>query len=377
MNGFPCDVLVMDVQSLTEMQRRLGATLDEIGEQTVPSRFARPYRSHEAVRSGVGVTQHPWGVVTVAGDDRHTFLNDTLTMRVPTTESVGRYGFLLDPDGRIEVDLYVIDVGDRYLCLCAPGAAAELAPWLDERTFIQDVTVTDETDDHAVFGVHGPASTTKLTSVMPEGSPPETRLTVARGVVRDRGVTVLRLDAPVGEDGYVVLCRREDAPSVFDALVSLGAMATPFGYETWSALTLEAGTPLLATELAGRTPNVCGQLEWGVDLDKGCFVGQEVVARIANLGEPRERLVTVVGEALPAAGATVHTRNGRNGELTRRGYSPLLETNVGMASVPAETAVGSRVEVGPDSTQARIVSMPAVDGSAPSGRRPIYSPSEE
>lgn len=352
--------------------QRLGGTLTEVGGISVPSSFARPHASHRAVRSGVGVTRHAFGLLTIAGTDREEFLDDTITCHVPGGEGDVTYGFLLDPDGAIETDMYVVNAGDRYLCLTAPGTVEELAETLGSRTFIQDVIVEDVTADHAVFGIHGPAGPTKLSSVMPDGTPPEASLQMARGIVREQGVTLVRLDAPTGECGFAVVCRRDDATAVFDALVNLGAIATPFGYDTWQALTLEAGTPLFETELAGRTPNVCGQLRAGVNLDKGCFIGQEAVARVANLARPRRRLFGLTASRLPDAGSPVNPDDGRSGVLTRRASSPILGSDIGMVFLPTDVEIGATVSVGESAVESKVVPLPFIEGAEGASRSPQY-----
>lgn len=349
---------------------RLGATIEEIHGVSIPIHFPRAKRGNLALRRGVGVTRHPWGVLTIAGSDRYAFLNDTVTCRVPTDEGEVAYGFLLDPEGRIESDMYIVDAGDRYLCLTAPGTVSDIAATLGGRTFIQDVTVEDVTGGHAVLGVHGATATTKLTSVMPRGEAPMAPMSMSRGVVREEGVTIVRLDAPAGEPGFAVVCRVEDAGSVFDALVSLGALATPIGFETWLGLTLEAGTPLFNYELGGRTPNVCGQLGAPADLEKGCFIGQEVVARIANLASPRRWLIGVRGDALGDEGTPVQTPSG-DGELTRVATSPTLGTDIAFAVVPESVEVPDTVTVDGDRS-ASVVELPFIEGHERSARIPRY-----
>lgn len=359
-----------DVEQLASTMARLGAELVEHHGVTVPMRFARPRRGHLAVRNGVGVTRHPWGLLDVTGTDRYAFLDDTLTCRVPTDDGGVTYGFLLDPDGRINADMYVVATGERHLCLTAPGRAADLTANLGERTFIQDVAVADATTDHVVLGVHGATAESKLASVMPKGAPPASPCTMSRGVIRDAGVTIVRLDAPAGEPGFAVVCHRPDAGAVFDALISLGSVATPIGLETWRDLTLEAGTPLFETELSGRTPNVCGQLDAGVSLEKGCFVGQETVARVANLGSPRDRLVGLQAPELPSPGCSVAGSGPREGVLLRRATSPSLAAAIGFAVVPADLGENASVTVG--GHDARVASLPFVDGSEQSARIPRY-----
>lgn len=358
------------MESLTSVMERLGATVADHHGIATPTTFARPGRAHQAVRHGVGVTRHPWGVMVVTGEDRRSFLDDTLTCRVPAADGEVAYGLLLDPDGRIEADLYVVAAEDRLVCLTAPGTVSELVAELDERTFIQDVAVEDATDELAVLGVHGVAATPKLASVMPSGQPPGDGRSMTRAVIRDVGVTLVRLGAPTGEPGVAVICRHDEAGGVFDALVSLGSMATPLGLDTWHSLTLEAGTPLFEPELAGRTPNVCGQLPAAVALDKGCFIGQEVVARIANLGAPRERLAGITADTLPTAPGEIETDVGRAGQLTRRAAAPTQPGEIGLAVLPAELTPGTTVHV--EGVAATVVSLPFDAGSEGSARLPVY-----
>lgn len=362
------------MSTLADVTDRLGARFTSVGGVRIPARFARPERTHHAVRSGVGVTVHPWGVIEVSGDDRRAFLGDTLTCRLPDREGPVAYGFLLDPDGRIEADLYVAETSGSLLCLTGPGTASSLAETLGSRTFIQDVSVTDRTDGHVVVGVHGPAVEPKLSSVVRRGEIPESRLAFTRATVRETDTTAVRLDAPAGEPGVAVLCRAAEAGPLFDALVNLGSPAVPFGYDTWLDLTLEAATPLLETELAGRQANVCGQIGDAVDLDKGCFVGQEAVARVANLAEPRERLVGLHVDGPPGADARVQADDDHIGQLTRAMDRPEGDGTIAFAVVAAE-AIGSELSVrGSDGdSPATIASLPFVEGSARSGRIPRFS----
>lgn len=357
---------------LAEVYDRLGATAVTVGGLSIPGTFARPARTHQAVRAGVGVTQHPFGIITVSGDDRDAFLGDTLTCQLPTSEGEVTYGFLLDPDGTIETDMYVAHVGSQLLCVTAPGTATSLASMLSERTFIQDVQVEDVSTEHVVFGVHGPAVETMLRSILREGEPPGEGDSLTRGAVRDHGLTLIEIDAPIGEPGVLAICTRASAGAVFDALVNLGAAAVPFGYDTWLGLTLEAGTPLFETELGDRQPNVCGQLGGAVDLTKGCFVGQEVVARVANLGTIRERLVGLGLSQPMEPGTTLISDGVPVGTITRATHSPVLDRVIGMGFVDTSIDAGSTVRVDSTGSDTTLVELPHVEGSQLSERLPVY-----
>jgi aminomethyltransferase len=148
--------------------------------------------------------------------------------------------------------------------------------------------------------------------------------------------------------------------------------AVPFGYATWNSLTCEAGTPLFDTELVGRIPNVLG-LRAALDFEKGCYVGQEVVSKVENRGRPSQRLVGLLPESVPSAGAAVFDGDSAVGEVTRAVASPSLERPVALALVDfgrdAETLT---VRIDGTDVAATRATLPFVEGSDRSGRLPVY-----
>ncbi|NIB98447.1 aminomethyltransferase family protein [Halobacterium sp. R2-5] len=353
-----------------------GASFREVAGRALPEEYGRPERTHRAVRNVVGITEHAFDVVVVEGEDRHEFVDDTVTNRVPTEDGEGVYALLLDPQGRIRADCYVFATGDSLLVFFPAGEGEAVAEEWSERTFVQDVDVEHATDRFGVFGAHGPKATEKIASVLGGASPPEEPLRFVRGSMEE-GVTVIRDDDLAGEEGYIVVCAAADAGPVFETLVVRGLNATPFGRRTWETLTLEAGTPLFATELEGRIPNVLG-LGNAVDYEKGCFVGQEVVSKVQNRGQPSSRLVGLVSEELPEAGAAV-TRDGDDvGEITRAAVSPLREGPVAFAEVDYGVSDGSlTVETEDGDVSAEVSDLPFVDCTGQSARIPAYDGSAE
>jgi aminomethyltransferase len=369
-----------------------GATFVERGGRRVVRDYGRPARTAKAVRQVVGATEAAYGVVVVAGEDRHDFVDDAVTNAISREDGEGAYALLLAPEGGVRTDLYVYEADGRLLCFTAPGQAEWLAEEWASKTFVQDVTVEDATDDFAVFGIHGPKATEKVASVLNHAGSPEPRLSFVRGSMGDWGVTVVRNDDVAGEEGYEVVCAAEDARGVWDTLLNHGNNAAPFGYATWETLTLEAGTPLFDSELRDRVPNVTG-VRNAVDFEKGCFVGQETVARVENVGRPSRRLVGVafddVGgdDPLPAAGADVLVDDDVVGEVTRSAWSPHREAGLAFALVPYDTdattvavrageseAVSDGTNFASDGTNfaGEVASLPFVDCGKRSARIPTY-----
>ena len=349
-----------------------GATFRTMGGNRVVANYGRPERVHRAVRQVVGVIEMGYGVVTVTGDDRIDFVDNAVSNRVPAADGEGSYSLLLDPQGHVETELYVYNAGERLLLFVPPARAEPLVEDWREKTFIQDVTITDATDEFAVFGVHGPKATEKIASVLNKTATPETPLSFVRGSMVDAGVTVVRSDGLVGEEGFEVVCSADVARDVYDTLENRGLNAAPFGYDTWDALTLEAGTPLFDTEIEGRIPNVVG-LDNGVDYEKGCFVGQEVVSRVHNRGRPSKRLVGLTCGGVPASGAAVFVDDASVGAVTRAVESPTREEPIALASVDYELPDGTlSVRVDGEEVEAAVADLPFVTGSDESARLPRY-----
>ncbi|SEO51812.1 aminomethyltransferase [Halogranum amylolyticum] len=350
-----------------------GATFEERGGRAVVRDYGRPAVAHRAVRNGVGAIEMGYGVVLVEGDDRVEFVDNAVSNRVPTTDGEGCYALLLDPQGRIETDMYVYNAGERLLLFTPPTQAEPLVADWRENVFIQDVEIRDASEDFAVFGVHGPQSTEKVASVLNHAGAPEPHLSFVRGSIADVGVTVVASDGLTGEEGYEIVCSADEAETLFDALLTYGNASAPFGYATWESLTLEAGTPLFETELAGRLPNVLG-LRTALDFDKGCYVGQEVVSKVENRGQPSQRLVGLRPESLPAGEAAVFADDAAVGEVTRAVDSPSLDGPAALALVDydldADAALTVRVD-GDEVTTERT-ELPFVEGSDRSGRLPTY-----
>ncbi len=362
---------------VAEMHETYGATFLDRGGRRFVRDYGRAERTHRAVRNGVGVIEMGYGVVAVEGDDRIEFVDDTVSNRVPDAEGAGVYALLLDPQGRIETDLYVYNAGERLLCFTPPDRAAPVAEEWAGNVFIRDVEVRAASTEFAVFGVHGPGSTEKVASVLNGAGSPEPELTFVRGSMGGEGVTVIAGDGVAGEEGYEVVCAADAADRVFETLLSFGMNAVPFGYRTWQTLTTEAGTPLFDTELDGRIPNVLG-LRNALDFEKGCYVGQEVVSKVENRGRPSQRLVGLRLERddagrLPDAGATVAADGDSIGEVTRAVESPSLEATIALALVDFDAGSESMsIGSGDDAVDAVRTPLPFVDGSAVSERLPVY-----
>ena len=359
-----------------------GATVAERGGRTVVEQYGRPERTRDAVRRVVGVIEHCHGVLVLEGEDRVEFVDNAVSNRVPEDDGQGTYALLLDPQGSIETDMYVYNAaaGDRLLVFLPPERTESVTTDWREKTFIQDVEIMDASDEFGVFGVYGPEATEKIASVFNGAASPDTPLSFARGSMADAGVTVIRDDGLTGEEGFQVVCAAEEAADVFDTLVNRGLNAAPFGYRTWETLTLEAGTPLFRSELSGSIPNDLG-IRNALDFEKGCYVGQEVVSRIENRGQPRRNLVGLTLESdapVPATEAAVFDGDASVGTVTRATASPGADGPIALAFVGSDCGADTlTVRVDGEERSATRTRLPFVEGSDRSARLPTYPTTAE
>ena len=189
------------------------------------------------------------GVIRVSGPDRLGWLHSLTTQHfenlAPRTPVAA---LVLSPQGHVEHAMYGLDDGEAFTAHVEPGQAEPLRGWLDSMRFMMRVEVADVTDEVAV---------TWRPSARRDGAP---------------------------YSGYELVRRGE--------LATYAAAAGPAcGLWAFEALRIARGEPRLGLDTDERTiPNEAGWISTAVHLDKGCYRGQETVARVHNLGRPPRRL---------------------------------------------------------------------------------------
>lgn len=255
-----------------------GAVAAEAPDEGVAAHYGDLFREQRALAGGSGLVDLSHrGVVTVTGADRLSWLHLLITQHV-TDLPAGQAteALVLSANGHIEHALYLVDDGETTWAHVEPGTQGDLIAYLESMKFFYRVEVADRTDDFAV--VHLPAGS--ITEV-PEG-------------VRVR-------ETAHGRDLFLPRARLAEFAAAH------GPVAGVLAYE---ALRVEGHRPRLGLETDHRTiPHELGWIGTAVHLQKGCYRGQETVARVHNLGKPPRRLVFLHLDgsevSLPAHGAPV------------------------------------------------------------------------
>ena len=249
-----------------------GAVPAEGPDTGVAAHYGDPVREQRAMTRDAGlVDRSQRGVVRVSGPDRLSWLH-SLTSQHLETLAAGQsaQALILSPTGHVQHDLTLTDDGTAIWIHVEPGTAAPLVEFLDSMRFMLRVETGDVTGDYAVLTVAGPGS---AEVAGPAGPAAEAAVAVT--------------DGPVGAD-YVV--PRAELAAIADRVRGRGArLAGMWAYE---ALRIAARQPRFGLDTDHKTiPHEVGWISSAVHLSKGCYRGQETVARVHNLGHPPRRLV--------------------------------------------------------------------------------------
>jgi folate-binding protein YgfZ len=214
--------------------------------------FGEPVKEQRAIEAGSAWADlSHLSVVAVSGDDRLKWLHDLTTQYLTELEvGIWKSAMILDPQGHVEYQFNLVDDGSTTFLTLDPGYAETLVAYLTKMKFMLKVDVKDATSEFAVL--RAPGAATDI------GGP------------------------------YALVPRAE----VAQMAQTFGAVATQVGTWALDAERVAAGRPRIAFETDHKSiPNELGVLNGAVHMNKGCYRGQETVAKIFNLGNPPRRLV--------------------------------------------------------------------------------------
>ena len=319
------------------------------------------------------------GTIVVRGADRVDFLNRMVTQELKDIAGGDvRAGFWLNRKGRIEADLLFVHVpdvdGTPSLTLIDVDIhdAARTVATLHAFLFAEDVQITDESALWGRLAVHGPEGAALLSNAGVEDAELEALNHDARCVscTLAGAAAVLARRDQCGSPGVEIFLPREAIGRAWDALVSqhdvqeIGRRrARPAGWHAYNIARIEAGTPLHHVDFGpDNLPHETGILHARTSFKKGCYPGQEVVARMESLGKPKQRLVALrmTEDALPTSGSPVFERgaDGEPGNPVGAVTSSTLAPMLGAASVAFAMVRTAHTEPG------TVLLVPAEGGRA-------------
>ena len=336
---------ILKLSPLEQEHRDLGARLVPFAGWEMPVMYDSIIEEHLAVRNHCGIFDiSHMGQIFVTGGSSETWLNGLLTNDVADLDpGQAHYTFLLNEQGGVIDDLILYRLGDeRFLLLVNASCIQKDWDWLEEHT-AKGITMTNESSEWAGMAVQGPKAPEIYTTVT-EGRTLPSRNSVDEITYQGSKMLVCRTGY-TGEDGFELFCPAEDASRWWKSFLEAGVK--PCGLGARDSLRLEVCYPLNGQDLSPlRTPLEAG-LGMFVALDKGNFVGSEVLKTQKAEG-CRERLMAIkLNEraAPPRPGYPVLDADGNAlSVLTSGGLSPSLGEGIALAYLPTDRIkVGSSV----------------------------------
>jgi folate-binding protein YgfZ len=353
---------------LSEFHQRADAEFQDYAGTEIVSTFGQPQAEYAAIRKGAALMDLPQrGVLEVTGKDRLSFLNNLLTNQTfdKTTKTgmpagSGVYAFLLNAkSGRVITDLNVIERGDRTLLELDARLIPSVRAALEKYRFAEQVQFAAEQNWYEI-ALHGPQAAGVLKELAGD-FPAELGLLASAAIsLFDVPATVWR-DDPTGAPGFFLLMPLTAAGEVWSKLLAVGEAAgelgkrklRPLGWAAFNAARIEAGRAMFGIDYDDTIlPAETGQISRAVSFTKGCYPGQEIVARMHARQVVAKQIAGLkfADDALPIAGAPItDDQSNMIGGVTSSTISPML----------SNTAIAIAILKRPFFSPGSVVNVPA------------------
>lgn len=324
---------------------------------------------YAAVRNGgAGVIDlSSRGRLLLSGSEAVTFLNGLITNDMKTL-AVNSWMPAAFPNvqGRLLAAVRIIHREDGFLI--DTEAATQETVWklLERFTLAGDFHITNLTSELAMLSLQGSKSAEVLSTVLGDAATVARQQVATAHTADGARITVIRA-SHTAEDGFDLFVSADQAESLRDSLTSAGAQA--LGADAWETLRVEAGLPLYGVDMDETNVVTEVNLEDAVSFTKGCYLGQEIIARIKYRGHVAKKLTGLIleDEASLDAGVRVFSADDKEiGRVTSSARSPGLARTIALAYVKYDyLAPGTKVKIISSEQEfpATVAELPFVRGS--------------
>ncbi|MGF1481714.1 MAG: YgfZ/GcvT domain-containing protein [Cyanophyceae cyanobacterium] len=297
---------------MKELQNQQGSAGAEFSEAGTPSSFGNDQEAIAAATSGVALYHSPEGLLQLRGADRQRFLHNQTTNDINRLQpGQGCDTVFVTSTGRTLELATAYVTQDAILLLVSPQRQQPLMEWMDRYIFPFDkVELSNLADAQVIFRVIGPQS-----RQLGEKIGVEVLTQPGDHVLSQLGEASVRiaLGSGLALPGYTLISPAEQAASVWSELISLNAV--PLGDRVWEQLRVQQGRPAPGQELTEDYNPLEAGLWSAISFEKGCYIGQETIARLNTYKGVKQRLWGVQLEA-PVQPGPILAEGKKIGELT-------------------------------------------------------------
>lgn len=355
---------------LDETHRRLGAVLSERDGWSVPASYGDSAAEYSLVRDtgGAGLIDlSSRARIEVSGAEAVQFLNGLVTNDMKTlADGAWMLAAFPTPQGRLISSTRVLRRNDSFLFDTEAVSRASLFKTLERFTLAGDFRVADRTEDLAHLSIQGASGTEVISQALGHEAASVERGRVMTTRWKDATLSIIRA-THTAEDGFDLFVDAAQAAPLWDTLVNAGAR--PVGFDALEILRIEAGLPRYGVDMDETNIVTEAGLDDAVSYTKGCYTGQEIIARIHWRGHVAKKLAGLLfnEEAEVEREAKIMTADGKEiGRITSKTFSPRLKRTIALGYVKYDyLAPGTqvRVSVGDKEREALVTELPFVRGS--------------
>jgi len=360
----------MNALALHEFHQALNARFAEVNGQEVVHDYGDPLAEHAALCGSAGILDLSFrSRLCLTGADRQRFLHGQVTNNVTDLDpGEGCYAALVTAKGKMQSDLNLYCLPDEILLDFEPGFTNLVATRLKKFIIADDVEVADVALAYGLLSVQGPQAA-PVVAKLDLGAPLPTRLMSFSSVNVPALGEVLCINQPRGQaPGFDLFIPRPAMAVVADTLITaakaVGGRAC--GWQALEMVRIEAGIPRFGADMdETNLPPEAGIECRAVSYSKGCYIGQEVIARIRTYGQVAKALrglrLADDLKALPNKGDKLFRDGKEVGYLTSALASPALKANLALGYVRREhNQVGTELKLqsAGGESPARIVPLP-------------------
>jgi folate-binding protein YgfZ len=349
--------------ALGSMHRQAGALMADVCGWELPVHYGDPRAEQQAVRAGAGLVDRSLvGKAVVTGRDRAAFLQGMLSNDIQAlAPGQGCPAAFLDAHGKVMALLDVYALEDRLLMALPPGLTDRILQLLDRYLISEKASFEAADDAWVVPEVIGPGARAIVARLLGRELALAPHEHMA-GEVTGAPVRVVASGMP-GVPGYGCWTAPEHGPAVWGALRTAGAL--PVGSEAYDAIRVECGVPSYGHDVDETVLLPETGLEHLASYTKGCYIGQEVVARVKHRGHVNRALAgfIIAGPRVPASGARVVAQGKDVGRVTSAVRSEALGAPIALGYVRREhLEPGTELEVldAAGAAPAKVAALPFV-----------------
>lgn len=308
---------------LQEELKAAGAVFDESAPGREALHFGDAQGEYEALHSQAGLVDFSSRTrIEFRGDDRASFLHNLCTNEVrKLAPGAGCEAFIADARGHLAGHGFILCRPASLLLETVPGEEEKLLAHFDRYLIREKVELSGRTADEAEFLLAGPQAAELLAALVAAELPSQRLASVETELAGCRAL-IARVDW-TRAGGFLAICGQSDAVAVWQALRRAGAR--PCGQQAWQTARIEAGLPIYRADLSEKNlPQEAGRDALAISFVKGCYLGQETVARIDALGHVNKSLVGLrfADSRVPEPGLELSADGQAAGQVTSACFSP-------------------------------------------------------